>query len=235
MTTALQIISRSLTDIRVIGAGDAPTADDADLCLAYLKDVMQSWDNESLMVFGDGYAAFAGDGSQSYFIGSGQTIDVLVPEKITRLYYQSGGVDYELDEITADQYWAIPDKTVTGTPDRYFIYYNPSGASYHSIYPYPRPSSGPFGVFYLRPVYDPAMTLTTVFELPNGYERALRLALNVEIMPAFKKNDPMLIQMAEKAKRDIKNMNASNRVPAVGLGLPNLNTGGGNILNGGYP
>jgi len=232
MTTALDLITRSLLDIQVIQGGESPSASESSDALAYLKDILSSWDNEGLMCYGETPTLCVADGSANYAISSVSTSLITpAPTKVDRVEYVLNNIYYELSEINADQYWAIPDKTVTGIPDRYFVYYNNAGAGSHNLYLYPIPTTGIIALFSNR-LLSQVLTYATVLNLPAGYERALRLALSVELMPMYNKNNPLLIQQAEKAKRDIKSLNSSNRRPISGLGLPINGVRSFNILTG---
>jgi hypothetical protein len=144
-------------------------------------------------------------------------------------YRDASSYDYTMQEVTPEQYLSIPDKSVTGQPDRYAFLFNSETVA--RIYVYPVPSTGSIVMASYKP-FTEFSTLATAAALPKGYERALRLGLAVELMPMYGVNNQLLMISAQKAKADIIRLNAANRPVVVGLGLPVTNSGIGNIFNG---
>lgn len=228
MATALNIIERSFLDLRLIQGGGTVPAQRASDALIYLNDLIQSLDNEGLTIYQNTVDTHTMNGATSYTMGAAATIATTRPIEITSLYYTLSSVDTPITIITKEQYEAIPVKTTTGNPDRAYINYGYPNAT---IYLYPVPASGTLNISSNKPLTELA-TLSTVLALPPGYERMLRLNLDVELMPVYQKQDNLLIAQAAKSKSDIKRQNAANRKVVVGLGLPCGSPPYGNILNG---
>lgn len=90
---------------------------------------------------------------------------------------------------------------------------------YATVYVYPVPSSGTLNLSSNKPLTEQA-TAATVLSMPQGYERALRLNLEVELMPQNGIFDQLIIAQAAEAKATLKRINAKNRPILTGLGLP---------------
>lgn len=231
MATAINLIEGSLLDLGVLGEGESATANQARDGLTYLNDLLASWANEGLMIGVVSIDAFAVDGSSSYQFGSSGTWNNVQPIEIQNMYYSLSGFDYPMQSINLDQYAAISDKTATGQPTMYYVSEN-SPNDYSRVFLYPIPSTGSVVVNSLKP-YTELAAANTVLAFPVGYKRAARLNLAVEMMPQYGIQNPLVMQLADKAKKDIMRVNMVNRPVFMALGLP---AGGsfnrGNILTG---
>lgn len=232
MTTALDIITRSLTDIGVLGVGEVADSAQADTGLIYLNDLIQSLDNEGLIFFNSATDNITTDGSISYTLGLLGDSVAERPITVQSAYFSVGGFDYTpITIINREQYEAVSDKTSTSTiPYAIYIDYTFPLAT---IYPYPVAASGTLKIGSSKPLSEPA-TLTTALSFPKGYERMLRLNLDVELMSQYGREDMRIMQMADKAKRDIMRVNSNNNPILVGLGLPVSNGYRGVNVYSGY-
>lgn len=230
MTTALDIISRSLRDIGIIDAIEIPSDEDAQQGLVYLNDLLESWSNEGLMVYTQTKDAFTMNGSTSYTVGATGTLATVRPIFPTSAYYTLSSVDYPVDIINMEQYDSIPYKVVTGGIP-YCIAFNTSVPN-STMYIYPAPTSGTLNLVSQKPLTSAAL-LTTVLAFPTGYERALRLCLGMELMPSYGVQNKQIMAMADKAKKDIKRINYIPATLDVTLTMGRYRTRG-NIFNGAY-
>lgn len=230
MTTALNIIERSLLDLQVLGEGESASAQQASDGLIYLNDLIQSWSLEGLLINSVTTDSLTMTGATSYTYGTGGTFNQGRPITALSAYFTSNSVDSQVQIITREQYEALPLKTSSGgIPDVVYINYTYPLAT---VYVYPVASSGTLNVSTQKPLTEQATT-ATVLSMPTGYERALRLNLAVEIMPQYGLQDQLIMQLAAKAKQDIKRVNAANAPVLTGLGIPaGYRSYGGNILNG---
>jgi hypothetical protein len=230
MTTALNIIERALTDLTVLEGGGSASAQESADGLIYLNDLIQSWSNEGLTIYANTVDTLTLTGAVSYTMGTGGTFSVARPVSVKSAYCTYSGYDYPVDIISRDQYEAIADKDATSDiPTCVYVNYT---YPYATVYVYPVPSSGTLSLSSDKPLTEQA-TAATVLSMPQGYERALRLNLAVELMPQYGLMNQAIIAMAMKAKADIKRVNAANNQVLTGLGLPTY--GGmyrGNILTG---
>lgn len=228
MTTALQIITRSLLDLNVIGEGDDPSASQAADGLTYLNDLIQSLDNEGLTIYANTNEGFALSGAASYTYGTGATWNSERPMEITSCYHQVGNTNYPVDIINDQIFYGIMDRTITGTLVEK-IYINETYPNM-TVYTYPLVSTGTLYFNTRKPLTELA-ALGTSLSLPKGYERMLRLLLSVEMMPMYQINNGMIIAMADAAKSAIKRTN--KRTNYTSLGLPTYGQRSrGNIISG---
>lgn len=242
MTTAGDLVTQALTDIRVIGEGETPNASQSSSALDVLNGILESWAVEGLLIETNVFSVIAASGASSYTLGSGGTWDTdtiadnAYPMYIDAIQYvDTSGNWYPIKSIPIDQYNVIPDKVEVGQPTVYSIVYNYSN-KLHRIFFYPYPSSG-FLYATLRCTIqasnlNKALVSTDTLFTPIGYNRALRLALATELMPMYGKANQQIAAMAQKAKLDIMRMNSSHRPIIASLDLPNSTRRTSNILLG---
>src|SRR3990172_443967 len=102
--TALDIIKGAMGNIRTLGAGETPSAEDAEVCLTALNNMLDTWSSEGLMIY-----ALSTDqkaltiGKRDYTIGSGGDIDSIRPDSIiaeSSFIRDASGYDTPLRPLT---------------------------------------------------------------------------------------------------------------------------------------
>ena len=210
MATAQTLINRAMRLIGALESGESPSPDETTDVLAALNAMLDSWRNESLVVYQVAditHTLTPGDGI--YTIGSAGDINQTRPNKIESAYVTQGDIDYSVQVIGKGSYDAIADKSSQGVP--HALYYDPAY---------------PLGTINLYPVPDSAYTLTisalsplqtlttagTTVALPSGYERALAYNLAIEIAPEFQLSaSPEVAKIASESLAAIKRTNAASR------------------------
>lgn len=231
MATALDIITRSLKDLGILDPIETAEAEMANDGLVFLNDLLEAWSNEGLTVYTETQNTLTPTGAASYTVGSGGTFNTSRPNIVDSAFFRLSDIDYPVDIVNLEQYNSIPDKTTTGDIIR-FIAFN-TDVPLSTMYVYPKSSTGTLYLNSKKPLTSLAL-LTTVLAFPNGYERALRLALSVEMMPTYGVQNQQIIMMAEKAKSDIKRVNYRPSVLDVNVpagrqrvsGYPTILSGG---------
>lgn len=116
-------------------------------------------------------------------------------------------VDYPLQPISMDQWSAIGLKSQPG-PWPKVVYYDGS-YPLGTMYFFPQPSQGGELHLWTDNLFSEYLSLTTPVDLPQGYERFLKIALALELAPEYNKTpSPLLMQQYEQAKLAVKNLNA---------------------------
>lgn len=213
MTTALDIITRSLVTINAIQAGETPSAQEAADGLVSLNDLMESLSNEGLTISEVGLESFSLTGSTSYTIGTGGVFNTARPVKVTNAYYTLGGVDYGVDILTMIEYQALSLKSTTGSVvEAIAIDYDYPLAK---VYVWPVVSSGTLNLNMDKP-FTRFTALTDVLSLQPGFERMLRLNLAAELLPEYMSVSSAVGQdvtaKAMASKANIKRINSKGRV-----------------------
>lgn len=209
MTTIRDTITGALRLIEEVGAGETPTSESLNDGLYSLKSMISSWSIQGGMVFTKSTDLFSlVSGTSSYSIGATGDFATARPLDIDYITISSGGVDFTLEEMTEQEYAGIAIKTVQGMP--YAFYYDgnyPNG----NIKFYPTPSEN-----YVITIYSnkPLSEFTSVNEqliAPEGYERAFRYNLAVEIAPEYgKQASASVASIAIESKNAVKSQNNKN-------------------------
>ena len=217
MTTATEIISEALGNIGMLDAGETLSAEDGELCRTILNTMIDAWNLPSLTQYTtlDGTATLNA-GVSSLTIGPAQSIAVTRPVRIeVGSYSRYQSIDYEMEGVTEAQYNAISLKNLGGFVPRVF-FYDPGDLT-GTIYYWPVPQGAVVVHHPLATQFSAFADLTTSYNLPQGYKRAMVMNLSLEIAPHFEQAPPPWVAAsAFKALRLVKRANIS--VPQLELG-----------------
>lgn len=142
------------------------------------------------------------------------------PLRITRAFTRitspgTSGLDYPIDvDTTGDKYAAIGLKGIPG-PWPILLYYNPS-FPYGNIFVYPNPQTA--GVLHLwtDTIFSSFLNPTQAVSLPQGYARAIKKSLALELVPEYGKVGSVRLALLEKqAGEAVKTLKKLNALPAV--------------------
>ena len=182
-------IKSALRMIRVLSAGDVPTAADAADSLGYLNQMMDAWDADQLSVPNNRIEDFPlVIGQDTYTLGPGGDFNTFRPGRIDRasivLINVPSNPNEQPLEIVTEAEWQ--DVTLKITPGSYPLIMFDDGASPQrnlSFWPVP------LVVNNLRLYSWQANTkfpdLTTVFTFPPGYAEAIRYNLALRLADEF--------------------------------------------------
>lgn len=195
MTTARRLITKAMQKAGILTKGESPASDEANDALDSLNQMLSSWANDSLVIYARTWETFSlSGGTASYTIGSSGTFNTTRPIDIISAYVTSGGVDYQVGEITDEAYNSITLKTVQGIPE-FFNFDNAYPLAKIRLYPVP---AAAYSLFLLseKPVTSIA-TLDTEITLPDGFERAIVYNLALELAPEYQQQpDPSIVKIA---------------------------------------
>lgn len=216
MTTANQIITRSMQALGILGRTETPSAGESNDALTAFNAMLDSWSNgEDLLSFVVLERSFTlSVGVASYTIGTGGVVNVARPNDISEAYVRdTGGNNFGMEILTRDKWNQIGNRSSTITsqiPDT--LFYDPQyPLGVINIFPTPLLA---YTLFYdsTQDLVDFA-SLTSTLSMPAGYERAYVLNLSLELMgvgfPCMldEKQLTMLINNASDAKANIKRTN----------------------------
>lgn len=237
-TTVRDVISGSLRLIGAIAAGETASASEASDALSSLNAMLSSWSTNGLMIYKYQREVFLlTAGKAKYTIGPLADFNTIRPITIqtakftdptvvvTELTPFIPGVPMVTPDIPATylttitanqelpvqilniQEWsAIFDKNITSTvPTKMYV---------EGTYPaetinlWPVPSVGAGIVLYTLKPLNNFLLVTDDFNLPDGYERAIRYNLAQEIAPEYgKEASPTVQQIASDSKADLQRKN----------------------------
>lgn len=228
MTTANQIITRSMQALGILGRTEVPSAGEANDALTAFNAMLDSWSNgENLLSYVVLERSFTLTvGTASYTIGSGGVVNTTRPADIAEAYVRdTGGNNFQMEIVTRDQWNDIGNRSSTITsqiPNT--LFYDPQyPLGVINIFPTPLLA---YTLFYdsTQDQVDPS-ALTTTLSVPPGYERAYVLNLAIELMavgfPCMldAKQLTMLINNASDAKANVKRVNTKEVLAECDAGV----------------
>lgn len=221
MTTALDIINRSMRLLGVYSIGETPSADESADFLRALNAMLDSWANENLFVFAKTLDVVPLVANQpSYTVGpSGGLITPRPIEVSSASYVDYLGVSYPLMVATLNDFNQIPVKTlIAGIPNELYVL---MGMPNVTVQVWPVPSAAMNLNLWSNKLLQSFSNLTDVLTLPPGYERALGYCLAEEMGPEF--DVPVSADIQKKAMQARKVIKRTNtEVPRLNMpyGIP---------------
>lgn len=205
MATARDLIKGSLRLIGAIATGETPSADEQADGLSALNDMLASWSNERLLVPTRTREELSVSASP-VTIGDGATLDTERPLSVDAATVLIGAVEYPLEILSPERWQAISQKDLTSSiPTSLFI---EGTFPNETLNLWPAPAGSVTLVLYSWKAMTSIATANTTLSFPDGYLRALRYNLAVELAPEYGRVVTQEVAMiAREAKANIKRMN----------------------------
>lgn len=185
MPTISDLITSSLTGIRVARAGDVPNGDDMARGLYLLNRLLDAWNADRRAVYAETFADYVLTPSLSpHTIGVGGTFNVTQrPVSLDRAAVNLGSNVYSPIAVRESDWYAgltTPALTNAFPTDVYFEPGWPLG----KLYFWPVPTTA-YSVRLWTRVLLAQVALTDTFTLPPGYQEAIELTLEERMAPSF--------------------------------------------------
>jgi len=223
MATAKEIVQTAMRLIQVKANNEPLSASESADGLLALNDLIDSWTNEQLMQTSRlQRSKVLTAGKKTYTIGVGGDINVARPVSIENAFSRdSNGNDWQIEEINDDQYSRIITKSFGTTYPRFF-YYRPLFPLGEITF-YPVPSENLTLFINVRANLNLYSDINQNIDWANGYVRALKYNLAVEISPEYRSDvPPLVLEHAKTSKERISDVNNVN-IPELRSPLRNLN------------
>lgn len=242
--TVRDLIRLSLMRVNILQAGGTATPEDQDDAFQILNLWLDGLSAERLMIPFIlrtlwTITSTKGTPTNPYTVGAGGDINVAKPVYVDQVRYLnnavSPSVELPLSPMTADDYSALPEKTLTSTlPGA--AYYQPTYAGgLGSLYLWPVPTQSSLqGVLYAPSAVAQFATVNDTVIVPNGYKKFLVDGLAVELASTLRENLPVdqgLIAIVRALKSTLKTVNT----PQLDMGFDPAVSGAGcrsNIYTG---
>lgn len=203
--TARDICTTALNYLGIVAANETPDAPDINRAFDDLNDLLDSWSNDSYMLYANQDDTFTLVPAQgTYSIGSsGADFTMVRPTQVQFARVRINNVDYTLTEMNNAEYEAIGMKSITSTIPNYY-YYDPTYPN-ASLKLWPVPATAiPITITSLTQ-FTRFASLDTAVSLPPGYARAIKWNLVKEIADAFGKTPTdSVIRKAAESKAALK-------------------------------
>lgn len=207
--TVRDLINRSLRLIGVIARGETPDAAMAQDALTAMNAMIDSWKNNGFMIYENEYQALTLiSGQQTYTLGSGGDFAITRPIGIVKASTVINGIETPIAILTFDEWAKISNKDLSSDiPTK--LFYNPA-SPLGELNIWPKPSSAANVKLYLQKPVEKFANLSTVFELPPGYEDLIVFGTADRIAPEFGKElTPRQLQTLTDVKAEIMRKNTS--------------------------
>lgn len=217
MTTALDIIEKSMRLFGALADGESATASEASDGLEALNSMLESWSIDRLMVYHILQENFTwASGNASRTIGAGGNFNTTRPTKIVSGFTRISNVDHPFHVVERQFYDAVIDKTVQSSYPE-IIHYDAT-MSIGTIYGYPVPNASISVYLNSWKQLQQFAALGTDLALPPGYRRAIEYNFAVEFAPEFGMEvSDRVERIANASKAAIKRINAPSMVAQIEL------------------
>lgn len=224
MTTAADIINDAAL---AAGIGDQYNGLDTTgqaIALRAFNRLLDTWSNESLVVYVQNEDSFAMTPAQAVYSTSLLTQR---PMDLLYAFVRQSGVDYPIEFVGYNDYARVGYKTTAGLPAK--CYYN-SGFPNGTLTFFPVPATAYECHIGYRARLTQIAATTDVINVPPGYEQAMVYGLATTLCPLFgTEPTPTCIYHAKSSKSAIKPQNEP--LNEAQLGVP-LGRGLFNIFQG---
>jgi hypothetical protein len=211
MATVRETCNAAMELCGVLAGGETASATDEQRVFRALRGMLESWGTERNFISVTTEDQIAITGATSYTIGAtGADVTSVRPNAVADdCFVRVGGSDYPCYQINEQEYNEITNKSATGFPGR--IFYKPTMPN-GTIYLWPVPLTGTLFLYSVKPL-DALSLISDSLTYPPGYQRAIEYSLAEEIEGLFDLPVPPSVHsIANKARRNIKRMNAQDRM-----------------------
>ena len=214
MTTARDLITIALFDAGVFGTGQTPQASDINNGLTRLNDMIAQWQRQRWLIWCTKDVSMPMTGALSYTIGTGQYFNTPRPDRLEDgcfLRQITPAVpnqpDWPMKLVQSHEaYNQIRLKRLGSFAQ--CVFYD-SAFPYGNIFPWPLPSNLYELHLLVKEQLQSFVNLSTVYNMPEEYKRAIRFNLQEEFLSAYRlPPDDKLSMRAAAALNVIRNANA---------------------------
>lgn len=217
MSKVRDLIRRSLILSGILAEGETPTAEQQQDAFSTLKEMLESWSTENLIIYAKAREEFDLVPNQSvYSFGSTGNFDSSRPLVIDRAAVKITGSNTEIPIgiINEDQWADISQKdTQSAYPTRLY----PEGTSpLATLNLWPVPTETNKLVIYSSKPLSEFTTVNDDITLPPGYMMAIRYNLSIQLSIEYQKPVALEVaQIANDSKASVKRMNIKPQYLAV--------------------
>jgi hypothetical protein len=225
--TAKQIVESALRIVGVLASGEEGQPAELQDGLAALNGLIGSWNNNSLIIPSMTERTFALSNKQEYTYGPGGDFDAVRPMSIQYAQFKDvTGKRYTCENYGTRQWAELNYPTTMRSPGFYFEQSYPLAKVKFPYLPYLTDVI----VFQTLEPLSKVSSITQEINLPDGYDRALKLNLAVELAAEYQGVlKPETVQLALLAKKDLEVKNT--RVESLTFDFTTA-TGFYNIIQG---
>lgn len=202
MTTVAEIVKSSLRKLEV----SRPSATELSDGMEALNFMLDNWASDPTIVSARTQDSFSlAASAATYSVGSGSTIDITWPGRVTSAYVRENGIDYPISVFSAEEYAYTPQKSIEQRP--LALYYERTYPAGTFMF-WPTPDQVYTGYIWSDRGFTTYTSTSTTVSLPPEYIAALIWNLAIELAPEFGKDiSSVVIARASHTLKNIKNTN----------------------------
>lgn len=194
----------------VLDSGESLSTQQLNDALAACNQMLDNWSSDGLYALSDVVTSFSlAASTQSYTIGTGQTINIARPMRIVAASFKNSGGPGGPLQVVSEKEWAdIPDRQrLSWIPTKLFW---DRGTPNGNVYISPVPQGNMSAEIHTFVPLTQFADLTTTITLPPGYARLMTLGLAIELAPQYDMTpSAILIQNFGDAAAKVRKLNAS--------------------------
>lgn len=215
MGTVRELISSSLRLLGVLGEGETASAEQASEGLSALNLMIGGWSTNNLFIYARTREAFSLVANQSsYTMGPSGNFNTTRPARIDYATVRISGdtpFEHPVGILTVKEWANMSQKTATSDiPTKIFIQ---GTYPLQTVNVWPVPTAAYELVFYTLKPLSRFTAISETISLPDGYERALKFNLAVELASEYGREPSTLVMLnASESKADIKRANITESV-----------------------
>lgn len=235
MTTAIQLITRSMRLAGSLSKGEQPDADEADDGLVALNSMLASFSIDRLQIpYIVEETLTMVPGTSAYTMGSGGNLNTTRPTRIEdACFIRYNAIDTPLELLNFQAYAGIVDKTPQSNIPQYLFVDMRTPLVYLTFWPVPSSALAVAHIFSWKQLQTFA-TLTDTLDLYPGSEEMIAFNLAVRWAgPEFGQTVPDEVKgIAMLSKANIERLNAPSPVMRSEAGVLTRRWPAGNIYSG---
>ena len=204
--TTREVCTYALEELRIVAAGETPTADDMAAVRRRLNLMLKSWQitGPNLWRQTDGAATLVAS-TASY------TLSPKPHRVIEARYRDTSGRDLPMFEMTRQEYADLPMKTSTGIPTSYYVDYQRAAVTL-TVWPVPVSATTETIRYTYQRAFEDADTLENDLDIPHEYLETVGTSLAVRCLRLFGKSDD---QLRVREAQLLAEVSQSDREPFV--------------------
>lgn len=196
--TANELVVDALELLGVKAEEEPLQAFELERGMKWLNYLLKGWQTDGVMAWTLTEGSFALVASDAdYVVGSGGTFTT-VPVDIVDMRITRNSVDLPMIRLSREDYYAIPNKTVTGYPTQWMYDRQRDGGTIY-VWPAPDSTGGTLKFTYRRRIMDMDAS-TDNFDIPQEWYTAIVYGLALKLTPIYgKSGTPRAAEIRQEA------------------------------------
>jgi hypothetical protein len=205
MGTVQQLVDASLRLIGVLDSGETPAASEANDAFAALNQIVSGWSGAGVPIYQTTYELIPMTGALNYPLA-------VRPVKLKSAHVTANGISMPAEIVTSERWSKFKDRSLISRWAQE-LYWD-GGYPVSNLYLWPAPiSGGVLELYSLKPL-TAFSSLSSVIDLPPGYEQGLKFALAQVLAPEY--GSALSPELANEAKGALAAINAMVLGPPQG-------------------